>query len=271
MKKKIKIGVIPAAGAGRRLGYLSNLLPKALFPLYDRPIIHYVVNQMEKLGIEDIYIIVNVYKEKVMEYFKFVEMDLKAKIHFIEQKQLNGTANSILLAEKYTRKNSFMVIYGDDCTITKSLEPMVNAFLNNNSIVTEGVVKEEDIKVLQNTCSVKLKKDGKMVEILEKPEKPPYLLRGCGVYLFRPEIYDFIRQTPLHPVRKEKEITYTINNIAREGKAYGYVIDGYNVNINDYNELLKATLLIQKYKDEKRDKYLKGKGIDASAKKVFKK
>ena len=245
MKKKIKIGVIPAAGAGKRLGYLSNLLPKALFPLYDRPIIHYVVNQMESLGIEDVYIIVNVYKEKIMEYFKFIEMDLRAKIHFIEQKELNGTAASIMLAEKYTKNEPFIVIYGDDCTVAKSLQPMVDLFFEKKATVVEGVVKEEDKKILQSTCSVKLKKDGQMIEILEKPEDPPYMLRGCGVYIFSSEIYEFINKTPVHPVRKEKEITYTINNIAKEGKAYGYIFDGQNVNVNDYNELLKGSLLLR--------------------------
>jgi len=250
MKKKIKIGVIPAAGSGKRLGYLSNLLPKALFPLYDRPIIHYVVNQMELLGIEDIYIIVNVYKEKIMEYFKFIKMDLRAKIHFIEQKELNGTANSILLAEKYTGKEPFIVIYGDDCTVTKSLQPMVDLFFEKRAVVVEGIVKEEDRKILQSTCSVKLKKDGQMIEILEKPEKPPYLFRGCGVYIFAPEIYEFINKTPVHPVRNEKEITYTINSIAKEGKAYGYIFDGENVNINDYNELLKASLYVKRKSED---------------------
>lgn len=254
MANKIKIGVIPAAGAGRRLGYLSNLLPKTLFPLYDRPIIHYVINQMESLGIEDIYIIVNVNKEKIVEYIKFIGMDLKAKVHFVEQEELSGTANAILLTEKFIKDQPFMVIYGDDCTVTDSLQPMIDLFFQSKAIVTEGAVKEEDTKILQQTCSVNLDKDGKMVEIVEKPEKPQYMLRGCGVYLFSPEIFDFIRETPVHPIRKEKEITYTINRAASEGRAYGFIINGYNVNINDYNELLKASLLVRENLKKTEDK-----------------
>ena len=45
------------------------MLPKAMLPLYDRPIIHHVVDQMQRMGIEDIYIVVNVFKEKVIQYF----------------------------------------------------------------------------------------------------------------------------------------------------------------------------------------------------------
>lgn len=250
VKKKIKIGVIPAAGAGRRLGYLSGLLPKTLFPIYDRPIIHYVVDQMQKIGIEDIYIIVNVFKETVMQYFDLIKMDLAVNIHYIEQTKLNGTAEAILLAEKYTQEEPFMTIYGDDCTITESLLPMAEDFLKNGGVVTEGVVKEKNKKILQQTCSVKLKPNGEIFEIIEKPENPPYNMRGCGVYIFDPVIFDYIRKTPIHPIREEREITYTINSLAKEGKAYGYVIKGYNVNINDHDELLKAGHLLKMLKHD---------------------
>lgn len=253
--QKVKIGVIPAAGAGKRLGYLSGLLPKTLFPLYDRPIIHYVVDQMQSVGIEDIYIIVNVFKEKVMGYFDLIKMDLRSRIHFIEQTELNGTGEAILLAEKFVGNNPFMVMYGDDCTVTTSLDLMIKNFLDKNPVVMEGVIREHNKKILQQTCSVKLKPDGRMIEILEKPENPPYLMRGCGVYIFGNEIFERIRQTPVHPLRKEREITYTINQAAKEGKAYGFVIDGHNININDHEQLLKASHLVRMLRHNLLDSY----------------
>lgn len=247
-KKKIKYGVIPAAGAGKRLGYLSGLLPKTLFPVYDRPIIHYVVDLMQGIGIEEIYIIVNVHKEKVKQYFELVQMDIRANIHFIEQTELGGSGAAILLSEKYTKGEPFIVVYGDDCTVTKSLLPMVDSFFKSNPVVLEAAVRENDKNVLRQTCSVKLANNGKIVEIIEKPENPPYMMRGCGVYIFNTEIYDHIRSTPIHPIRKEREITYTIDRLAKEGKAYGYVIDGHNININDHEQLLKASHLVRMLK-----------------------
>lgn len=245
MVKKIKIGIIPAAGAGARLGYLSNLLPKTLFPIYDRPILHHIINIMEFLGIEDIYIIVNIHKEKIKEYYKNIKKDLKSRLHFVEQKKLDGLANAILIIKKYTKNQPFLVILGDECIIADSLEPMVDLFFNTKSIAAEAVIKEEDKDILRQTCSANVDKDGKILEILEKPDDPPYMIRGCGIYLFRPEIFEFIRNTPPHPIRKEKDITSVINNVARTEKAYGYFINGHNININDYEELLKANLLIK--------------------------
>ncbi len=245
MAKRIKIGIIPAAGAGTRLGYLSHLLPKTLFPIYDRPILHHIINIMESLGVEDIYIIVSIHKEKIKEYYKNIKKSLKSRLHFVEQKKLDGLANAILLIKKYTRKQPFLVILGDECIIADSLEPMINLFFDTKSIATEAVIKEEDKDILRQTCSANVDKDGKILEILEKPDNPPYMIRGCGIYLFRPEIFEFIRNTPVHPVRKEKDITSVINNVAKTKKACGYFMHGHNININDYEELLKANLLIK--------------------------
>ncbi len=247
MQKRIKIGVVPAAGAGSRLGYLSNLLPKTLFPIYDRPILHHIIDLMESLGIEDIYIIVNYHKEKIKEYYKNIKTGLKAKIHFIEQKKLDGLANAILLTEKYTKKQPFMVILSDECIIADSLEPMIDLFSSTGSIATEVVVKEKDIDILRQTCSANIDKDGRILEIIEKPDSPPYMIRGCGIYLFKTEIFNFIRNTPPYSVRKEKDITSVINNVASKGKAYGYFLNGYNININDYEELLKANILFKNH------------------------
>ncbi len=247
MNRTIKKGVIPAAGSAQRLGYLSHLLPKTLFPIYDRPIFHHLINQMESIGIEDIYVIVNVHKEKIIEYYKSIRSDLRSRIHFIEQRQLNGLANAILLAEKYIKDEPFLTILGDECIITRSLNPVIEFFYKNKSVVTEVVIKEKSIDILRQTCSANIRENGQIIEILEKPEKPPYMIRGCGVYVFSPEIFDYIRSTPVHPTRGEKEITQTINDLAKINKAYGHFLDGENININDPDELLKASQLFRKY------------------------
>jgi len=251
MEKRIKTGVIPAAGAGARMGYLSNLLPKTLFPVYDRPILHHIINIMESMGVEDIYIIVNYHKEKIIEYYKNTKDNIKARLYFIEQKKLDGLANAILLTEKYVKKQPFMVILSDEFIIGDPLQPMIDLFFSTGSIAAEAVIEEKDINILKQTCSANLDSKGKILEIIEKPDNPPYMTRGCGIYLFSQEIFNFILNTPPNPERKEKDITSVINNIAKTGKAYGYFLNGYNININDYEELLKANLLHKKYINNK--------------------
>jgi len=242
---KIKYGLIPAVGEGTRMGYLSNLLPKCLFPLYDRPILHYIIDQMERVGIEKIFIATKTHKEKIREYVNTIKGDIKPRIFLIERRKLGTLNDTILSGEKYL-KEPFMVILGDDCTIINSLDGMVKEFFRKKPIVIEGIVREKDKKVLRETCCAKLDREGKIVEILEKPDRPPYKLRGCGVYIFDPKIFHYIKRTKKNKAEKQLGITETINTVAKEGLACGYILKGHNVNINNYDDLIKANLLLKK-------------------------
>lgn len=245
---KIKIGVIPAAGPGKRMGYLGQILPKCLFPLYDRPIVHHVVENMEKVGVRQIYIVVNYQKNKVIEYFKSVRKEISANLDFVYQKKLLGIANAVALTEKVVDE-PFMVILGDDCSFTKSFQNLLDLFFKRGAVVVEGVVKERKKELLKATCCIKLNRDKQITKIMEKPKTPISDLRGCGVYVFDDEIFDYIKKTPLSPLRNEIEITHTINLVAEDGKAYGEFINGINVNVNNYDDLLLASGLMKKFSE----------------------
>jgi len=246
--KKIRIGVIPAAGAGKRMGYLGQVLLKTMFPLEDKPIIRHIVDKMGEVGIKEVYIIVHYQKEKIMEYFKEVEKDLVPKIHFIYQSELNGIANAILLTEKHI-KEPFLVSLGDDVTITKSLSNLVDMFYSNNALVVEGVVKEDKKEVMQRTNCLELSNEGKILRIIEKPKEPITNLRGCGLYIFHQDIFNYIKKTPTSKIRNEVEITDTIDLAAKEGKAYGAMINGTNININTMDDLLEAWVKLKQLRE----------------------
>jgi len=244
---RIRIGVIPAAGEGKRLGYLSYILPKCLFPLYDKPIIHHIVANMKNVGVEQVYIIVNYQKDKVIEYFKQAQDEIGVGIDFVEQTRLSGIADAIMLT-RGSINEPFMVILGDDCTITKSLDNITRLFFEHDATVIEGIVTEDDEAMLESTCCLRLDQDKRIVEIEEKPKKPFSNLRGCGIYVFQTDIFNYIEKTPLSLIRNEVEITETIALVLRDRRAYGEFINGMNVNINSYEDLLQAWILMQQFK-----------------------
>jgi dTDP-glucose pyrophosphorylase len=247
--KKIRIGVIPAAGRGERMGYLSRILPKCLLPLYDKPIIDYIIQNMKNIGIEQIYIPVFYQKEKIIEYLSTTVED-DVNLEFIKLDQLpKGIALTIASAKRFINE-PFMVILGDDCTITHSLQNIVDAFFRTNAIAVEGVVRERSKNVLKSTCCLKLDKNKKILDIMEKPKSPISNIRGTGVYVFSPEIFKFIEMTPLSPPRSEVEITNTIKLVAQKGKAYAEFINGVNININTPEDLLKAWIVVRKFRDK---------------------
>jgi len=244
--KKIKVGVIPAAGKGNRISELplTRILPKPMLPVVNKPILEYAIQNMRRLGVEIIYVIIGHKKELIKEYFQGGE-DWNVIIEYVEQKNPKGIAHAISLTKDYINE-PFMVILGDDLTIAESLDNLIETFWERSALTVEGVIPESDIEVLKRTCCVVLGDKGKIEEIVEKPLVPKSKLRGAGVYLFHPKVFEFIERTPISPKRNKKEITDTIGLIAVEEKAYGAPIKGINININTFEDLMRAiTLLIQ--------------------------
>jgi dTDP-glucose pyrophosphorylase len=246
--EKIKIGIIPAAGQGKRMGYLSHILPKCLFPLWDKPIIHHIIENMKNIGIEKIYIPVFYQKEKIIEYLNIIKNEITIKIVELNE-PTRGIALTIASVREFVNE-PFMVILGDDCTITFSLQNIVNTFFKKNAIVVEGVVREKSKNVLKSTCCLKLDKNKKIIDIIEKPESPISNIRGTGIYVFSPKIFEFIKKTKPSPPRDEVEITNTIKLVAQEGLAYGEFIQGKNINVNTPDDLLKAWIIMKNFKNK---------------------
>jgi NDP-sugar pyrophosphorylase family protein len=245
LTRRIKIGVIPAAGKGKRLGYLGFVLPKCLFVVYDKPILHHILDIMKGLGVEEVYIVVNYQAEKIKEYIKNANQINNGldslKIFFVRQKELTGIADSILCLQDSISED-FITILGDDYTISDSLDNLVKTFFSNSAYALQGFVEEKNTDVLKSTCSIRLGENNRIVEIVEKPAIPSTNIRGCGIYLFSQAIFDFARKTPVSLPRNEREISNTINLIAKQGAAYGEKINGTNFNINTFDDLLKASI-----------------------------
>jgi dTDP-glucose pyrophosphorylase len=244
LMKAIKVGVIPAAGHGRRLSSLplTRVLPKCLLPILNKPILEYVIENMKKMGVEDIYMIVGFKKELIQEYFKD-GADFGINIKYIPQPNPLGIAHAIGLTRSFISE-PFTVILGDDLTIAKSLENVVDLFWAKRATGVESVVHEANIEKLKQACCMLLKDDGKIQNVEEKPKDPNSNVRGCGIYIFDPTVYEYIEKTPSSLPRNEKEITNTIKLIAKDNSAYAAFINGININVNTIADLIEATRLL---------------------------
>lgn len=240
--KKIKIGLIPAAGKGSRISDLplTRILPKPMLPVLNKPILENVIYKMKEMGVEVIYLVVGFKKGVIREYFQDGR-DFGVEIRYIEQDEPKGIARAIALAETFI-KEPFVVVLGDDFTVNSSFEDLANFFLRKEALVVEAVVKESDMSALKRACSVLLDDEGRVLDIIEKPENPQWLMRGCGVYIFDPEIFRFIEKASVSSERKD--ITDIIKEIAlTTQRVYGVEVDT-NININTLEDLNRATLLL---------------------------
>lgn len=244
----VNIGVIPAAGEGRRMGYLSDILPKPLFPIYDKPIIHHIIENMEKTGVKHVFIPVWHQKKKIVKYFDSIKDDINITYEIIHLNKLPpGIALTIASVEEYVNE-PFITILGDDVTISSSLYNLAETFFSKKAVAIEGIVKEVNKKNIKSTCCVTLGNDNQILNITEKPKFPLSNWRGCGVYVFSQQIFEYIKKTPVSKIRNEVEITETVSLVAKDGKAFAAPITGVNININSIEDLLEAWLMMKKAK-----------------------
>ena len=67
--KKITKCIIPAAGMGTRFLPATKALPKEMFPIVDKPVMQYLVEEAIAAGCEDIIIVTGRSKRAIEDHF----------------------------------------------------------------------------------------------------------------------------------------------------------------------------------------------------------
>ena len=104
--------VILAAGMGKRLKPLSDLVPKALLKIHGKPVLEYIVNDLIQNNFDEICIVIGHHGDKIQEHFGNGQK-FGAKISYVVQPQLLGTANALNHASNFVGNEPFLLHLGD--------------------------------------------------------------------------------------------------------------------------------------------------------------
>src|SRR3989338_4039305 len=119
-------GIILAAGKGTRLKPLTDLLPKCLLPVYDKPMICYPLEKLVEAGINEVLVIVR--PEEEFLFRKTLDNNYgNVNISYAYQYKQKGTADAINVARKYAEQDSVALIFGDNI-FDNSIQDAVNNF-----------------------------------------------------------------------------------------------------------------------------------------------
>ncbi len=231
--------VIPAAGLGTRFLPFTKSVPKELLPIYNKPAIHWILEELKPCGLTDLTMIVHDRKKSLREYlqpcskeFDHVNNeDLLAlesllqsfSINFINQEEPLGLGHAIYLARESIGNNYFAIILPDDLIIeqTPMLLTMTQLAERNNALVlaVEEVADERvssygivDIKeyLPHNTYILSA--------VVEKPQLhvAPSRLGIVGRYVCPPEIFDALES--VKPTNsREWQLTDAIQQLLTQG------------------------------------------------------
>jgi len=243
------IGVILAGGKGFRMESFHSNYPKAILPICNRMLIEYHIEEMSKIGIKKIIILIGHLGSKIVDAIGSGEK-LGVKIKYVEQGQALGIAHALGKLEKYI-DSRFLLFLGDIFFTTESgLGPMIDLMAKSGANGILATKIEQDDEALRRNFAVVLE-DGTQDVVKNVIEKPRYLvhnIKGCGLYLFDPHIFDAIRRTPRTAMRDEYEITDSIQILIEDGflvKQLSIVKEDMNLTVPE--DLVKCNMRMLKH------------------------
>ena len=194
--------MILAAGKGTRVRPLTNEMPKPMIPIIGKPVMEYLIEELERHGFNEIVINVSHLPEKIESYFgngeRFgVEIGYSFEGH-IEDGEIKsealGSAGGLKRIQDFGGffDDTFLVVCGDaliDLDLTKAVREhwKSGAVASICTLAVEpGNVADYGVVVSDET--------GQITSFQEKPAVSEALSNkvNTGVYIFEPEVLDLI-------------------------------------------------------------------------------
>lgn len=242
-------GVILSAGKGSRIDPFNAQFPKPLLPIGNVPIMGHHMEMFRTLGIKKVHIVVGHLMDRIINHFGRGD-ELGMEIHYVEQTQILGIAHAVGTIESHV-DGPFLLCLGDIFYMASSMGRLVERYRRGDVGAVLATKEETDAEPVRRNFTVELDDEGLVRKVVEKPRHPKSLLKGCGIYLFGPEIFDAIRRTPRTALRDEYEITNSLQILIDEGHrvAAEPVID-WDLNVTFPKDLLDGNLTYLKTREQ---------------------
>ncbi|MEK7562249.1 MAG: UTP--glucose-1-phosphate uridylyltransferase [Patescibacteria group bacterium] len=268
---EIKKAIIPIAGLGTRFLPMSKVLSKEFFPLVDRPVIQYIIDEVKKSGITEIVFIVSPKQKTILNFFEkdpelekilvkrkkeSILKDLKdfensfegISISFAVQKFPLGDGHAIFQAAKFVKNEPVANSFGDDIvdSDTPALQQLAEIFRTCNApVLGLKTVPKEKVPAYGMVVAEKISNRlYKIKKIVEKPDLSQVTsnLVVIGKHILTPEVFDYLKKAK--PSKKgEIILAEVLDKMLADGKIiYGYELRGEWLECGDKLKWLKSFL-----------------------------
>jgi len=207
-------GIVLAGGAGTRLYPSTISVSKQLLTVYDKPMIYYPVSTLMLAGIRDILIIST---ERDIGGFEELFKDggqLGLNIQYAVQKEPRGLADAFIVGEEFIGSDRVCLVLGDNVFYGYGFsERLANAAAREKGATIFGyhVSNPSEMGV------VEFDREGNVISIEEKPEKPKSNYAVPGLYFYDNRVVE-ISKNIKPSARGEIEITSVNNEYLKMGE-----------------------------------------------------
>jgi len=231
-------GLILAGGLATRLYPLTHATNKHLLPVFDKPMVFYQINTLVRAGIKEILIVVSGphagHFISVLKNGK--ELGIRHLEYAYQENPKGGIADALSLAEDFADNGPITVILGDNTTDADITKPVKN-FKKGALIFLKKVPDPSRFGVPRFDP----KDPTKIVEIIEKPKKPPSNFAVTGLYIYDNQVFKFIRRCK-PSWRNELEITEVNNFYIKAGQLHWAELNGYWLDAGTFQTLFAANV-----------------------------
>lgn len=231
--------IILCAGEGTRLRPLTHTGAKHLIPVANKPVVHYVIEDLIRAGISRIGVVVSPNVERAFQRDLEDGARWGISIEYILQREPKGLAHAATCAREFVGAEPFVMTLGDNL-LEHGMTPYVERFRRGD--VNAMVLLHE----VENPSSfgVAVLEGDRIVKLLEKPKVPPSKLAIVGVYMFDHHVFEAIGK--IKPSwRGELEITDAMQQLIDDGHAVApALVQGWWRDVGKPDDMLDANRLM---------------------------
>ncbi|HEY2160551.1 MAG TPA: UTP--glucose-1-phosphate uridylyltransferase [Solirubrobacteraceae bacterium] len=237
---KITDAVIPVAGLGTRLLPATRSQPKEMLPVVDKPVVQYVVEELQAAGIERVLFVTGRRKRAIEDHFDAdpeleralgidTPADPRGGLKFLYTRQLrpSGLGDALRYAEGFGDGRGVVVALGDTIVDPPSrAEPGIVARLVEvytelevDAALAVERVGDEAVSSYGIVCGTETR-DGvlEVTDVIEKPEPSEVTSRLAiaARYVLGPSVFEALRATP-PDARGEVQLADGLRSVLRDG------------------------------------------------------
>lgn len=254
--KRVRKGVIPAAGLGTRMHGLVNSQPKEMLRVGKRPMISYALCEAALCGLEELYIVINERKRSLRRYLESEQMqeDLHSvggrtnvsslRLTFVDQPAPVGSGEAIYRVREKIGDEPFALMMPDFIFFghTVALGQMIPLYLRFEQD-TVGVLSLErgEAKGFGNVGIIEGRElEPGIMEIRDFSAKVSgplmvgednKILKAVGRWILGPHFFSYLEKTRYR--HKEWDDTPALQLICEEREVLGKILDGRGFDVGN--------------------------------------